>query len=192
MSVKSPTNFVQRLWFRLEVLLRAVNLWHGTHGFTSLPKEVIASVNSHYKPMDQELALFWQRENFTIHAKETKWPGNVQNLPRHIQTFLTRARTGHIVTQVYLHHFHISDTPTCLWCNIYDEDLEHILLYWPSINHKRSKLKSSVPVEEETALQYILTTPKLWMLAADIYKERRSKYPSFLMKNKNWYDYSGL
>ena len=43
-----------------------------------------------------------------------------KNQPRHIQTFLTRSRTGHIVTQVYLHHFHITDTPTCLWCNIYD------------------------------------------------------------------------
>ena len=32
-------------------------------------------------------------------------------------------------------------------------------------------------VEEETALQYILTTPKLWILAAGIYKEDRSKYP---------------
>ena len=50
--------------------------------------------------------------------------------------------------------FHISDTPTFLWCNIYDEDLEHILLYCPAINHKRSKLKSSVPIEDETTLQY--------------------------------------
>ena len=106
-----------------------------------------------------------------------------KNLPRHIQTFLTRSRTGHIVTQVYLHRFHISDTPTCL-CNIYDEDLEHILLYCTSINHKRTK-KSSVPVEEETALQYILTTPKPWILAAGIYKEHRAKYPSSLMKSKN-------
>ena len=82
---------------------------------------------------------------------------------------------------------------TCLWCNIYNEDLECILLYCPSINHKRSKLKSSVPVEEGTAPQYILTTPKLCILAAGIYKEHRSKYPSFLMKNKNLnYGYSGL
>ena len=93
-----------------------------------------------------------------------------KNLRRRIQTFLTRARTGHVVTQVYLCRFDISDTPTCLWCNIYDENLEHILLYCPSINHKRSKLKSSVPVEEETALQYILTTPTLWIRAAGIYK----------------------
>lgn len=108
-----------------------------------------------------------------------------KNLPRHVQTFLTRARTGHIVTQLYLHRFHISDNPTCLWCNNHDEDLEHILLYCPSINHKRSKLKSSVPVAEDTALQYILTTPQLWLLATGIYNEHRSKYPSFLVKNNN-------
>ena len=35
MSVRSPTNCAQRL----EVLLRAVNRRHGTHGFTSLPSE---------------------------------------------------------------------------------------------------------------------------------------------------------
>ncbi|KAJ4444903.1 hypothetical protein ANN_06701 [Periplaneta americana] len=60
-----------------------------------------------------------------------------KNFPRHVQTFLTRARAGHIVTQLYLHRFHISDNPTCLWCNNHDEDLEYILLYCPSINHKR-------------------------------------------------------
>ncbi|KAJ4441290.1 hypothetical protein ANN_11144 [Periplaneta americana] len=46
-----------------------------------------------------------------------------------------------------------SDNPTCLWCNNHDEDLEHILLYCPSINHKGSKLKSSVQVVEDTAMQ---------------------------------------
>ena len=35
--MESPTKFAQRL----EVLLRAINLRHGTHGFTSLLKEVI-------------------------------------------------------------------------------------------------------------------------------------------------------
>ena len=44
MSVKSLTNFAQRLLFRLEVLLRAVNLRHGTHDFTSHPKEVILRI----------------------------------------------------------------------------------------------------------------------------------------------------
>ena len=43
-SVKRRTNFAQRLSFRLEVLLRAVNLRHGTHGFTSFPKEVILRI----------------------------------------------------------------------------------------------------------------------------------------------------
>ena len=33
--------FCSEALFRLEVLLRAINLWHGTHGITSLPKEVI-------------------------------------------------------------------------------------------------------------------------------------------------------
>ena len=44
LSLKRPTNFAQRLLFRLEVLLRAVNLRHGTNGFTSLPKEVILRI----------------------------------------------------------------------------------------------------------------------------------------------------
>ena len=65
---------------------------------------------------------------------------NFHNQKPYIQTFLTRARTGHIVTQVYLRRFHISDTPTYLWYNIYD-DLEHILLYCPSINHKKKQVK---------------------------------------------------
>ena len=42
--MKRLTNFAQRLYFRLDVLLRAVNLWHGTHGFTSLPKEVVKKI----------------------------------------------------------------------------------------------------------------------------------------------------
>ena len=42
--VKSPTNFAQRLQFRLEDLLRAVNIQYGTHGFTSLPKEVLLRI----------------------------------------------------------------------------------------------------------------------------------------------------
>ena len=44
MSVKSLTNFAQRLSFWLEVLLRAINLQHGTNGFTSLPKEIILGI----------------------------------------------------------------------------------------------------------------------------------------------------
>ena len=47
--MKSPTNFAQMLQFRLEVLLRAVNLRHGTHGFTSLPKEVILRISTLWK-----------------------------------------------------------------------------------------------------------------------------------------------
>ena len=43
-SVKSPTNFAQRLYIRVEVLLRAANLRHGTHGFTSLLKEFILRI----------------------------------------------------------------------------------------------------------------------------------------------------
>ena len=145
-----------------------------------------ASVNSHFTNL--WIKNWLSSDKGKILQSMQKKPNDLEmykNLPRHIQTFLTRARTGHIVTQVYLRRFHISDTPTCLWCNIYDEDLEHILLHCPIINHKRSKLKSSVPVEEETTLQYISTTPKLWILAADIYTEHRSKYPSFLMKSKN-------
>ena len=46
---KSPTNFAQRLYFRLEVLLCAVNLWHGTHSFTSLLKEVILRIFTLWK-----------------------------------------------------------------------------------------------------------------------------------------------
>ena len=49
MSVKSPTNFAERLYFRLDVLLRAVNLRHGTHGFTSLTKEVILRIFTLWK-----------------------------------------------------------------------------------------------------------------------------------------------
>ena len=37
-------NFTQRLQFRLEVLLRVVNLRHGAHDFTFLPKEVILRI----------------------------------------------------------------------------------------------------------------------------------------------------
>ena len=44
LRVKSPTNFAQRLEFRLEVILRAANLRHGINGFTSLPKEVILRI----------------------------------------------------------------------------------------------------------------------------------------------------
>ena len=49
LSVKRPTNFVQRLYFRLEVLLRGLYLRHGTHGFTSLPKEVILRIFTLWK-----------------------------------------------------------------------------------------------------------------------------------------------
>ena len=42
--MKIPRNFAQRLQFRLEILLRAVNLRHRTNGFTSLPKEVILRI----------------------------------------------------------------------------------------------------------------------------------------------------
>ena len=59
----------------------------------------------------------------------------------------------------------------------------HILLYCPPINHKRSKLKSSVPVEEETALQYILTTPKLWILATGI-RNTDQNTPHFSWKTR--------
>ncbi|KAJ4430268.1 hypothetical protein ANN_22480 [Periplaneta americana] len=71
-----------------------------------------------------------------------------KNLPRHVQTFLTRARTGHIVTQLYLHRFHISDNPTCLWYNNHDEDLEHILLYCPSINHKKKTRADAIRTQQ--------------------------------------------
>ena len=47
--VKNPADFTQRLWFRLEVLLRAANLRHGTHGFTSLPKEVMLRIFTLWK-----------------------------------------------------------------------------------------------------------------------------------------------
>ena len=43
-SVKNPIHFAQRLYFRLEVLLRAVNLRYENNGFTSLPKEVILRI----------------------------------------------------------------------------------------------------------------------------------------------------
>ena len=49
MSVKNLTDFAQRLWFWLEVLLHAVNLRHGTHGFTSLLKEVILRIITFWK-----------------------------------------------------------------------------------------------------------------------------------------------
>ena len=39
------------------------------------------------------------------------------NIPRKIQTFGSRARTGHIVTQSYLYRFHLADSPICLLCN---------------------------------------------------------------------------
>ena len=48
-EVNCPTNFVQRPKFRLEVLLRAVNLWHGTSGFTFLPKEIILRIFTLWK-----------------------------------------------------------------------------------------------------------------------------------------------
>ena len=44
LSVKSPTNFAQKLYFRLEILLHAVNLRYRTRGFTSLPKKVILRI----------------------------------------------------------------------------------------------------------------------------------------------------
>ena len=40
---------LDRLKFWLEVLLRAVNLQHGTHSFTSLPKEVILRIFTLWK-----------------------------------------------------------------------------------------------------------------------------------------------
>ena len=46
---KARQIFAQRLLFRLEVLLCAVNLRHWTHGFTSLPKEVLLGIFTLWK-----------------------------------------------------------------------------------------------------------------------------------------------
>ena len=87
---------------------------------TSL-SSAFASVNSHFTNL--WIKNWLSSDKGKILQSMQKNPNDLEmykNLPRHIQTFLTRARTGHIVTQVYLHCFHISETPTCLWCNIYD------------------------------------------------------------------------
>ena len=44
--------FCSEALIRLEVLLRAINLRHGTHGFTSLPKEVILRSFTLWKTID--------------------------------------------------------------------------------------------------------------------------------------------
>ena len=49
-------------------------------------------------------------------------------LPRSIQSFVARARTGHTVAEEYLHRFNLTDSPIYKVCYLEPETLEHILL----------------------------------------------------------------
>ena len=72
MSVKSSRNFAQGLEFWLVVLSHGVNLRHGTHGFTSLPKEVLLRIFTLWKnpstPAGFELATLGSNGEYDNHG----------------------------------------------------------------------------------------------------------------------------
>jgi len=93
--------------------------------------------------------------------------------PRHIQSFISRARTGHLVTKSYLFKFNMSESPICARCDKDEETIGHIMFDCHTTKSKEN-LKNDLRknnINEDIYLKTVLTTTKYWEIMYYIYKE---------------------
>ena len=102
-------------------------------------------------------------ENGKALKKILKKPNDLQlyrNIPQHVQTFASRARIGHIVTNTYLYRFNLTESRMCPLCQVEEEDLEHVLLGCTSINcHRNTLQQGSSTRGPHAALRRVLCGP---------------------------------
>lgn len=92
-----------------------------------------------------------------------------RNVPRMVATFAARARTGHLVTQAYLHRFHLAESALCALCEEDEEDISHILLGCKYPIFHRDILRGVAATVEE-----VLKNKKFWTLACLAYQGHRA------------------
>ena len=127
------------------------------NGLICMVSKAIASINAHFSKYWTTMWL--TSENGKALKKILKKPNYLQlysNIPWHVQTFASRARIGHMVTNTCLYRFNLTESPVCTLCQVEEEDLQHILLGCTSINCHRNTLQSLLPQTSVETLQYII------------------------------------
>ena len=135
--------------FRLVVLLRAVNLRHGTHGFTSIPKEVILRIFTLWKnpstPAGIEPTNLISRDEYDNH-----WTTGVEFFPS-ATVFFFICLTGLIQ---YLISVFSSLTSTFLkLCNLYS------ILMWPRFEQANFSYMTQITLDTWTTANHSILNP---------------------------------